>query len=222
MSIVRNNVITRLNYSQKAVGRKIKSSKQYHQWEFSLNGVYHKVELFHSLLRGHKKLVVDGEYILKDDSYFKNFKFEFDIDGIIIQLKQKKINTYELFICDKSFEEMKKEENDGIYKDLIEQKIEELKKNNEYNRPYNSKRNAKYEEHDFEMEEEEEEEEGGNEEYENEYESFRNYKNYNDKKYSYNSFSIPKLNKNEDRNDDDFYKSNGENFDFSSTAFEKN
>ena len=68
MSIAGNNVITRLNYIQKEVGRKVKSSKKYHQWEFSLNGNYHKIELFHSLVSGRKKLVVDGDYILKDDS----------------------------------------------------------------------------------------------------------------------------------------------------------
>ena len=209
MSIVGNNVITRLNYCQKDVGRKFKLSKQYHQWEFSLNGEYHKVELFHSFVSGRKKLVVDGDYILKDDSYFKNFKFEFEIDGKIVELKQTKINEYDLIICGKSFKEMKKEEIDGVFKDSIEQKIEELKKNNEYNKPYNNKRNIKYEEHDFELEEEEDEEE-----YENENDSYRNEKNYNS-----NSISN---NKNNDRNDDDFYKSDGNNFDFSNTTFEKN
>ena len=38
MSIVEDNVITRLNYNRKEVGRKVKYSKQYHQWEFILNG----------------------------------------------------------------------------------------------------------------------------------------------------------------------------------------
>ena len=55
MSIVGDNVITRLNYCRKDVGRKLKSSKQYHQWEFSLNGIYHKIELFHSVVSGKKK-----------------------------------------------------------------------------------------------------------------------------------------------------------------------
>ena len=211
MSIAGNNVITRLNYIQKEVGRKVKSSKKYHQWEFSLNGNYHKIELFHSLVSGRKKLVVDGDYILKDDSYFNDFRYEFELDGKILELKQKKMNEYELFICDKSFNEMKKEEQEGKYIDLVKKQIEKLKLNNEYNKIYKNNRNKIYEEHDFEQEEEEDEE------YENNNYGFQN--NYNYKKniqYSNNNFS------NNFRNDDDFYKSNGDDFDFSQTAFEKN
>ena len=209
MSIAGNNVITRLNYIQKEVGRKVKSSKKYHQWEFSLNGNYHKIELFHSLVSGRKKLVVDGDYILKDDSYFNDFRYEFELDGKILELKQKKMNEYELFICDKSFNEMKKEEQEGKYIDLVKKQIEKLKLNNEYNKIYKNNRNKIYEEHDFEQEEEEDEE------YENNNYGFQN--NYNYKKniqYSNNNFS------NNFRNDDDFYKSNGDDFDFSQTAFE--
>ena len=116
MSIVENNVITRLNYCKKDVGRKIKASKQYHQWEFTLNGVYHKVELFHSLITGKKKLVVDGELILNNDSYLTDFKFEFEIDDKIAEIKQKQMQSYELFICGKSFDEMKKDEYMGNIK----------------------------------------------------------------------------------------------------------
>ena len=210
MSIVENNVITRLNYCHKDIGRKMKISKQYHQWEFTLNGVYHKIELFHSKISGNKKLFVDGDYILKEESYYNNFKYNFEIDGKLAQIKQKKLNEYDLFICGKSFEEMKKEENDGINQDIIEQKIEELKRNNEYNNPIPKKRNVNYEEHDFEMEEEEDEEE-------NEDETYRNNNNNNDNKnFNLNS------NLNNNRDDDDFYKKDGNNFDFSDTAFEKN
>ena len=194
MSIIGDNVIARLNYCHREVGRKFKSTKQYHQWEFSLNGTYHKIELFHSFITGRKKLVVDGDYVLKGDSYFSDFKFEFEIDNIIAEIKQKKLNEYELYICGKSFDIMKQEEAQGINKEEVEKKIKELKKRNEYNKPNKNNKNKKYEEHDFEQEEEEEEE------YEN------NQNNYN----------------NNLRNDDDFYKSEGNNFDFSDTAFEKN
>ena len=210
MSIAGNNVITRLNYIQKEVGRKVKSSKKYHQWEFSLNGNYHKIELFHSLASGRKKLVVDGDYIFKDDSYFNDFRYEFELDGKIIEIKQKKMNEYELFICDKSFNEMKKEEQEGKYIDLVKKQIEKLKLNNEYNKNYKNNRNKIYEEHDFEQEEDEDEE------YENNNYGFQNNYNYKNIQYSHNNLS------NNIRNDDDFYKSIGDDFDFSQTAFEKN
>ena len=216
MSIAGNNVITRLNYCQREIGRKIKSSKKYHQWEFSLNGNYHKIELFHSLASGRKKLVVDGEYIFKDDSYLSDFKYEFEVDGKILELKQKKTNEYELFICDKSFSIMKKEEQEGKDSDLVEKKIEELKLCNEYNKRYINKRNQMFEEHDFEQEEEEEECE--------ESENNDNYVKNNCKNDFSNNYNMNNnYNKNNNcRNDDDFYKSNDNDFDFSNTAFEKN
>jgi len=127
MSVIGDNVITRLNYSHREVGRKFKSTKQYHQWEFSLNGTYHKIELFHSFITGRKKLVVDGDYILKDDSYFSDFKFEFEIEDIIVEIRQKKLNVYKLYICGKSFDIMKQEEAQGINKEEVEKKIEKLK-----------------------------------------------------------------------------------------------
>ena len=37
--------VTNCYYSENNVGRKIKISKQYHNWEFCLNGNYHKIEL---------------------------------------------------------------------------------------------------------------------------------------------------------------------------------
>ena len=90
MSFAGDNLVTRLNYCKKDVGRKIKSSKQYHQWEFTLNGVYHRIELFHSLVSGRKKLVLDGEYLLKDSSYLNDFRFDLDVDGVEVEIEQKK------------------------------------------------------------------------------------------------------------------------------------
>ena len=203
MSIVEDNIITRLNYNRKEVGRKVKYSKQYHQWEFNLNGKYHKIELFHSIVSGRKKLVIDGEYLIKSESYLNNFKYKFPLDGIEFEIIQKKIDVYDLFICGKSFDIMRKEEASGTYKEIVDERLEELRKINKLNDDYdydydyeNTNNNNNYV-----FEEEEEEDFDANK---------FNFKNEN---YSHNSHF---------RNDDDFYKSDGNNFDFSESAFEKN
>ena len=100
---------------------------------------------------------------------------------------------------------MRQEESKGKNKVGVE-KIGELKRNNEY-KPYIKNKNKIYEEHDFKQEEEEDEEyENGN---------YENYKNNNIGNTNSNN------NNNNLRNGDDFYKYEGNNFDFSDNAFQK-
>ena len=90
MSFSGENLLTNLNYFKQNVGRKIKLSKNYHLWEFNLNGIYHRIELFHSIIKGNIRVLLDGKILEKQQM------FEFELDGVLIEIikRIKKILFY--------------------------------------------------------------------------------------------------------------------------------
>jgi len=44
----------------------ILSTKKYHIWQFVLKDKHHKVEIFHSVLTGKKKITLDGNTLTED------------------------------------------------------------------------------------------------------------------------------------------------------------
>ena len=203
MSFSGQNLLTNLNYFKQQVGRTIKASKNYHLWEFNLNGIYHRIELFHSLIKGNIRVVLDGK-LLGNDSMF-----EFDIDGTLIEIVKKSREDFILYIGERTFNEMLKEESTGKNKDLVEKKLEDLRKKNNNNNFNINKNPDIYYKNNVDINLDSDDDIW----YEN-----KNYKITNE-----NNNSINNKNKfvNNSRDDDNFYKSNN-NLDFSDKVFEKN
>jgi hypothetical protein len=188
MSFSGENLLTNLNHFKQQVGRKIKATKNYYLWEFNLNGIYHRIELYHSLVSKNIRVLLDGQIQEKD------FMYVFEIDNVPIEITKRSKEDFVLYIGERTFDEMFKEEKSGMNRDLVNKKIEDLRKNNG-NIDFNINRNEKIKYNkniDINLDE--------------------------DDDYIINeNKQVNKL-----RDDDDFYKSNGNNLDFSDDVFEKN
>ena len=205
MSFVGKNLITKLNYFRQEIGRKIKSTKSYYLWEFNLNGIYHRIEFLASLMSGLRRLIIDNEVVDEQKDYSLDYEFEFKLDNVFIIIKQIKGANFGLYIENRSFNDIMKEESEGKNKALVEKKLQELKNNNNISN-LNNKNNNKYLNQNFDIVLDDNDDIlNDNNFYENnEKNNVNNYKNKNI------------------RNDDDFYKSNGNDLDFSDKIVEKN
>ncbi len=93
--------IKNLNYEEKEIGAKIKSSKRLFIWEFELDGSSHRIELYDSRWSGKKKIIRNGRIeceVVEPNSFFRSF----DIGGhncTVIQYGEK----FELRFDNQSF-----------------------------------------------------------------------------------------------------------------------
>ena len=188
MSFSGENLLTNLNHFKQQVGRKIKATKNYYLWEFNLNGIYHRIELYHSLVSKNIRVLLDGQILEKD------FMYAFEIDNVPIEITKRSKEDFVLYIDERTFDEMLKEEKSGKNRDLVNKKMEDLRKNNG-NINFNINRNERI-----------------------------NYNKNIDNNLDDEDEYIINENKitNKFRDDDNFYKSNGNNLDFFDGAFEKN
>ena len=188
MSFSGQYLLTNLNYFRQKIGRKIKATKNYHLWEFNLNGIYHRIELYHSLVSGNIRVLLDGQILEK------NLRFDFDIDGIIVEIIKKNLEDFDLYVGERTFNEMLKEEMSGKNRDLVAKKLEDLRKKNEKIglNDNNGRKNLLFNQ------------------------------NIGINLDSDDDLDNENINTKKCRDDDDFYKSNGNNLDFSEGVFEKN
>lgn len=91
------------------VGKTIKSSKIYYYWEMKVNDKYHKIELFHSLLSGKKKLLLDAQVLTEDKTFSNNFTYSFKLDKHYCNVIQSAKDNFELRIDNKKFNIILKE-----------------------------------------------------------------------------------------------------------------
>jgi len=76
------SAITNLNFIERNVGSKIKSTKKQYIWEFTLDNLNHKIEYFDSILSLKRKVIVDGKVIFTtDDGYKDSFILNFQLDN---------------------------------------------------------------------------------------------------------------------------------------------
>ena len=72
--------IKNLNYEEREIGAKIKSSKRLFIWEFELEGSSQRIELYDSRWSGKKKIIRNGRIeceVIEPNSFFRTF----DING---------------------------------------------------------------------------------------------------------------------------------------------
>jgi len=98
--------IRNLFRESREVGKTIKSSKKCYVWEFVLNGIRHKVEMFHSKISGKKKLVLDGKVLMESKSYSNEFTYSFKIDKNYFNVDQMGSDKFEMRIDNRSFSAM--------------------------------------------------------------------------------------------------------------------
>lgn len=92
-----------LYFDKREVGKTIKSTKVYYLWEFLLLGKPHKVEMFHSIVSGKKKLCLDAQVLTEDKSYSANFNYSFRLESHYFNLIQMSNDTFDLRIDNKQF-----------------------------------------------------------------------------------------------------------------------
>ena len=96
--------ISNLNYIERNVGSKIKSSKKQYIWEFTIDEKDEKIEFFDSHLSLKRKVIVNGQIIYdKQDSNPNQFVFNFQLDGHYITIN-KTFERVDLRIDSESFE----------------------------------------------------------------------------------------------------------------------
>ena len=72
--------VTNLNYIERNIGSKIKSTKKQYIWEFNLDDKDEKIEFFDSHLSLKRKVIVNGQIIYdKQDSNPNQFVFNFQL-----------------------------------------------------------------------------------------------------------------------------------------------
>lgn len=151
--------IKNATYYEEEVGRFIKISKIRYVWEFSIDEVFHRVEMIDSKLSSKKMIVLDGVVIGKRDfvkTYTKYFyidkhecvilpywkKYELKIDGFAFSqfIDQNKNNNINYPVFNNHFmpslqinRHSYSNENNNKYKSSICQKISECDINLNYN-----------------------------------------------------------------------------------------
>lgn len=98
-----------LYFDKREVGKTVKSSKIYYLWEFFLDNKPHKVELFHSVWSGKKKLCLDAQELTEDKSYSSNFNYSFTLEKHYFSCIQLDSDTFELRIDNKVFSALAQE-----------------------------------------------------------------------------------------------------------------
>jgi len=98
-----------LYFDKREVGKTIKSSKIYYLWEFFLDEKPHKVELFHSVLSGKKKLCLDAQVLTEDKSYSSNFNYSFKIGKHYFNVVQVESDSFDLRIDNRVFSQLAQE-----------------------------------------------------------------------------------------------------------------
>ena len=88
---------------KREVGKTIKSTKLYYLWEFFLADKPHKVELFHSIVSGKKKLCLDAQVLTEHKSYSADFNYSFKLEKNYFNVTQIDSDTFNLKIDNKLF-----------------------------------------------------------------------------------------------------------------------
>ena len=96
--------IQELRYDKKEVGKKFSSSKILYTWEFKLNNISHRIELYDHRLSDKKKITLDGKVLFydKDDSEF--FSYKFTLRGNKFELYKTNEYIYDIKIKGKKFQ----------------------------------------------------------------------------------------------------------------------
>lgn len=84
-------------------------TKKYHVWQFVLNDKHHKVELFHSIMSGKKKIQLDGSTLTEDQSWTADFSYSFSLGKHYFNVIQLNPTEFEMRIDNKSFRYMEEE-----------------------------------------------------------------------------------------------------------------
>jgi hypothetical protein len=71
--------ITNCKFTEREVGKIIKSSKLKFRWDFSIKKVQHYVELHDSRMTAKKKIIIDGSVVFPKQMY----KFNYLISSIL-------------------------------------------------------------------------------------------------------------------------------------------
>ena len=106
--------VTNCYYTENNVGRKIKISKQYHNWEFCLNGNFHKIELYHSRASLKKVLYLDGKILQHENTYKNTFECSFLLDYVQCKIIQTKSDKFDFLINEKNFNDYMIEEKNNL------------------------------------------------------------------------------------------------------------
>ena len=102
--------IRNLHQESKEVGKTIKSSKKYFNWEFNIDSKFYKVEMFHSKISGKKKLILDKKILTEAKSYSNDFIYSFKIDKHYLNVDQIGSDNFVLRIDNRSFTVIQTEE----------------------------------------------------------------------------------------------------------------
>ena len=91
---------------RREVGKTIKATKVYYLWEFFQSNKPHKIELFHSVMSGKKKLCLDAQVITEDSSYKYNFQYSFRIENHYFNVVQTASDNFDLRIDNAPFKQI--------------------------------------------------------------------------------------------------------------------
>jgi hypothetical protein len=103
-----------LYFDKREVGKTIKSTKLYYLWEFYLSEKPHKVELFHSIVSGKKKLCLDAQVLTEDKSYSANFNYSFKLENHYFNVIQMDSDSFDMRIDNKLFSTIAQEIRHGV------------------------------------------------------------------------------------------------------------
>lgn len=107
-----------LFFDKRQVGRTVKASKVYYVWEFVIEGKLSKIEIFHSVVSGKKKLVLNGSVLTEEESYSADFVYHFKIKKHKIDIEQKASDRFDLTIDKIAFKTLVEDESQKVYKHL--------------------------------------------------------------------------------------------------------
>ena len=98
------SAISNLNFIERNIGSKIKSTKKQYIWEFTIDNLNHKIEYFDSVISKKRKVIVDGKlFFTTDDGYKDSFFLNFQLKGHNITINRT-FNRVDLRIDSESFE----------------------------------------------------------------------------------------------------------------------
>ena len=107
--------VTNLNYIERNIGSKIKSTKKQYIWEFTLDDKDEKIEFFDSHLSLKRKVIVNGQIIYdKQDSNTNHFILNIQLDGHNVTIN-KTFDKVDLRIDSESFEHIYNLERNKLF-----------------------------------------------------------------------------------------------------------
>lgn len=79
-------------------------TKRYQLWEFVLDNQFNRIEMFHSVISGKKKLCLNNQVLVQEKKYSTHFNYAFRISSCNLEIYQIRADRYELRINNKPFE----------------------------------------------------------------------------------------------------------------------